>query len=869
MIYSIYRLRIKFLFLKKDNEVLLKRFNESIREAEVNAMTAMTEGQERERTRIARDLHDRLGSTLSLVKIHFKSLEERLDELDKKELDKKEFAEDSQRLRNAMELLDTASDDVRRMAHDMASGVLMKFGLIPAIDDLAETINGAKNGLEVNVYTLAFNERLSYDIELSVYRIVQELVTNVLRHADAKSVSVSLAMKKSTLILSISDDGTGFDLKTSKEQGTGLKNVEARAQKLKGRLTIDSQLGVGTFVEVSIPVEAPEEVINQGQKAIDTWMNAEKKAFMYEAKIILIGSGGVGKTTLCENLLDGNYGISTHESTPGLEIRHWITEVEHQGRVVNFRFNIWDFGGQGKYRAVQQFFCSRNTIYLYVTDVNDDDENSSDKYVGLRYWNDLINSFSVRGGRVSNPLIYVYNKIDKDPQYIRSISKRKQDMDELPDTPKVNNIRPVSCLNGKGLDELRSDILSMLKHSNEELLSKKYPTRWLSLKKELEGLSANYISFEQYEFICDKHGLDISRGEEELSEAELWLQTLHDIGIVVYFGKVPYLKNIIILKPDWLRAAAYDVLSCQRVILNLGKFFPEDFEHIWPKNTRDERDRLIELMKAFELCYEDDGSRRFLVPALFSENPPKEYQGLKALITHEKFDQVSVKCIFSPILPAGAFHKLLIKEKRRILRNICWQTGAVFQFGKSFIEVQDSWTDNTVYLVGFGVDIAKHLEYMVRCIENLLHTDYKPDLTLSTVLNYKDEEFDFIKLLDQLRSGGDYIYSKHHKSLIFIKDLIQGLPIESKQNELYSIRRIRDLISKNEIKKAITGLERQVNWVDPSLGDELVMLKFRANELDQQIRFGSISSTEADRTKKTIVKSALDLTNLLEKEISE
>lgn len=243
------RLKHRNLISKQNEDLQKQRIKELIKEKELEAMNAMMEGQENERLRIARDLHDRLGGTLSIVKMHFKSVEESIEVL--KEKNVKQYKE-------ANTLLDEACEEVRKIAHDMASGVLMKFGLVAALEALKETVETAGQ-LKINLIDIGLEERLSYEYEINIYRIIQELLTNTLKHAKAKEMSVQIFRKENNLSIVVEDDGVGFDPDdNSTSRGIGLKNIESRVYKFEGEVNVDSGKGAGTTVTIDLPLKIKE-----------------------------------------------------------------------------------------------------------------------------------------------------------------------------------------------------------------------------------------------------------------------------------------------------------------------------------------------------------------------------------------------------------------------------------------------------------------------------------------------------------------------------------------------------------------------------------------------------------------------------------
>ncbi|MDO5968865.1 sensor histidine kinase [Flavivirga aquimarina] len=234
----------KIKILEQEKEIENQKVKEILKNQELKAIDAMMTGQENERLRIAKDLHDRLGSMLSMVKVHFKSVEDHIEQL--KISNVKQYEK-------ANELLDSACEEVRKISHDMASSVLSQFGLIAALEDLKDVLEES-NQIEVEFVIHGLTERLNSNIEITVYRIIQELINNVLKHANAKLITIQLINAEDNLNIIIEDDGIGFEMDKNKDFGIGLKNVESRVYGLKGDLNIDSTINIGTTVTINIPL---------------------------------------------------------------------------------------------------------------------------------------------------------------------------------------------------------------------------------------------------------------------------------------------------------------------------------------------------------------------------------------------------------------------------------------------------------------------------------------------------------------------------------------------------------------------------------------------------------------------------------------
>lgn len=230
---------------EKNDEINKQKIDELLQQQEIASLQGVLEGQETERKRVAIDLHDRLGGILSMVKLHFSSVEEKIDPENPSK----------QKFLTASELLDLAAGEVRNISHNMMSGVLAKFGLIPALEDLQTRISETGK-LKVNLYTSNITGALDGEQELQLYRIVQELMSNILKHSEATETNIQLNENEDTVNLIMEDDGIGFNPeKLDVSAGIGLSNLKARVAKLNGTLHIDSGLGSGTTVSIDIPIE--------------------------------------------------------------------------------------------------------------------------------------------------------------------------------------------------------------------------------------------------------------------------------------------------------------------------------------------------------------------------------------------------------------------------------------------------------------------------------------------------------------------------------------------------------------------------------------------------------------------------------------
>ena len=209
---------------------------------ERNAFRRVVAAQELERRRLARELHDETGQALTSILLGLKALE-----------DSVEGDEARTGVAGLRELVVATLQDVRRLAVELRPKVLDDFGLVPALERLTESF-ADQTGLDVRFQTGLGAERLPAEVETALYRIVQESLTNIVKHAHARVVSIVLARKPDSVALVIEDDGRGFNPDETREGGFGLEGMRERAAILAGKLQIESRAGAGTTIVVEVPL---------------------------------------------------------------------------------------------------------------------------------------------------------------------------------------------------------------------------------------------------------------------------------------------------------------------------------------------------------------------------------------------------------------------------------------------------------------------------------------------------------------------------------------------------------------------------------------------------------------------------------------
>jgi two-component system NarL family sensor kinase len=206
------------------------------------ASKAILKAEENERKRIASDLHDGLGQMFSTVKLNLSNSEDEVSF-------KNDKAKDN--FLKTINLVDNSCRELRTISHQMASDVLMNLGLVAAIRDFIQNIDQEK--LKINFESVGINERIPANVESVLYRIIQESLNNVIKHANASNLDIQLVKEKNELTLVIEDNGIGFNTnEIEKFNGIGLNNIKSRVTYLKGTVDFDSALNRGTVISIFI-----------------------------------------------------------------------------------------------------------------------------------------------------------------------------------------------------------------------------------------------------------------------------------------------------------------------------------------------------------------------------------------------------------------------------------------------------------------------------------------------------------------------------------------------------------------------------------------------------------------------------------------
>jgi signal transduction histidine kinase len=216
------------------------KISELEKDKQLHAIDAMLRGQEEERGRIAKDLHDGLGGLLSGTKLSFTNIKENLVLT----------PENAAQFEKSLSMLDTTIADLRKVAHNLMPEALVKFGLNDALKDFCSSIQLASN-ITVDYQKIGLERKLGSTAETFIYRIIQELVNNAVKHAQATEILVQVAFANDKIVVTVEDNGIGYN-KNQATTGDGLDNIAYRVKYLNGKIDTVTSLNNGTSVNIEL-----------------------------------------------------------------------------------------------------------------------------------------------------------------------------------------------------------------------------------------------------------------------------------------------------------------------------------------------------------------------------------------------------------------------------------------------------------------------------------------------------------------------------------------------------------------------------------------------------------------------------------------
>jgi internalin A len=452
---------------------------------------------------------------------------------------------------------------------------------------------------------------------------------------------------------------------------------------------------------ISNPLDIPIEITRKYAKPyllLDFLRQQQEEGidYIYEAKLLIIGEGGAGKTSLANKLIDSSYKLkieasdNPEKSTEGIDVLRF--DFPHSSGN-SFRINIWDFGGQEIYHATHQFFLTKRSLYLLVADTRQDNTD-------FNYWLEVVELLSQ-----ASPALIVKNEKQDRPCQVNEKQLRGR-------FPNLEKVLPTNLSDNRGL----ADIIAAIKHHISQLphIGQPLPKTWVRVRAALEADTRNYITQPEFLNLCNTHGFKRSEDALQLSGY------LHDLGVCLHFQDDPILKNIVILKPEWGTDAVYKVLDTKQVNQNFGCFNQDNLTEIWVEEQYAQmHDELLQLMKNFKLCYEiPNRPKNYIAPQLLSPNQPEyDWDDTENLILRYHYE----------FMPKGMLTRFSVEMHRLIDNDLIWKDGVILADNNARAEVIETYYKKEIRIRISG-KFKKNLLEKIRHEFDNIHDSYnKPE----------------------------------------------------------------------------------------------------------------------------------------------
>ncbi|KAB0242524.1 GTP-binding protein [Microcystis aeruginosa EAWAG127a] len=542
----------------------------------------------------------------------------------------------------------------------------------------------------------------------------------------------------------------------------------------------------------------PEIICYDNPQAIFSYLKDKAKRPLNELKVLLVGEGDVGKTSLLKRLLHNTFN-SEEPKTPGINLEKWQLPQKP-----DIRLNLWDFGGQKVMQTTHQFFLTKRSLYLLVLDNRKNEQQNR-----LEYWLKLIETY---GG--NSPVIIVGNCADENPPQVKIRTLRKK-------YPQITKLIATSCKTGAGIEQLVQEIASQIDaipHIKDLL-----PNSWFEIKTQLEAMQKTYdfISYEKYQEMC--HTAEI----KEASDQKSLVQFLHDLGIVLNYQDDPRLNETNVLNPEWVTDGVYDILNNHDLMVQKkGILSLPDLQDILKQTQRypeNKRRFLMDLMGKFELCFPLDGysPARYLITDLLPiDEPDVDSYENAPLHFQYRYD----------ILPGSIISRFIVRNHQMIYKTMRWRSGVVLTMDLNKALVRADEEDNYISIKAQG-SRASALLAIIKTDFQKIHATI-PNLAVQERLVIRELQgekptgvevpVDYLHLIELDRQGVVEAILPGLRGKYNIRDILEGVESKTERARDLDIREERGRKSR-ENRPMSPKTPETPNLLKPSLALLLVL----------------------------------------------
>jgi internalin A len=537
---------------------------------------------------------------------------------------------------------------------------------------------------------------------------------------------------------------------------TRLRFINAAINRLRAlpasllRLKALEQLSLADNPELGLP---PEILASANpQRILDYYLRSAgpgaSRQPLNEFKLVLVGRGGVGKTTLVHRLLTDEYQEFTR--TAGIQISQWPMEIGGE----RVRAHVWDFGGQEIMHGTHRFFMTERALYLVLISGREGSEDPD-----AEYWLSMVRSFAS-----DVPVIVLLHKwSDYRFELNRELLREKYGRNLV--------FLETDSETGRGIAKLRGQIRQLA--TKLPGLRAAWPSAWRRIKEELPQQKQSWMTFTDFLKFCRERGISDPQEQESLAES------LHDLGLMLSYRKDETLRDFGVLNPQWVTQGIYAMLNSSVLRDAGGKFTLNTFGEVLPARAYPKKlhPYLLALMRKFRLCHPlDERGNKYLIPELLTKEEPKldaDFPPDKCLGFIYRYDTV---------LPEGLLPRFIVETYVHRVPQHAWRSGVVLERANCRALVRGDVQGRTITIRVAGVGngrrellgiIREHFERIHRTYEKLPVTEFVP------IPGHPDAQVKHELLLKYERSGRPTIAVEVGDDLLDfpVKELLDGVDL--------------------------------------------------------------------------------------------
>jgi Leucine-rich repeat (LRR) protein len=397
----------------------------------------------------------------------------------------------------------------------------------------------------------------------------------------------------------------------------------------------------------------PPEIVEQGGSAILTYLKELLQGFenKWVSKLILVGEGGVGKTSLLRALRGESFTDSS--TTKGIEI-HSLKLAHSFQEGVDLTLNAWDFGGQEIYHATHQFFLTNRSLFLLIWNARHGWEQGK-----LYYWLDAIQARAP-----DSPILVIAAWTDeRDADLPAADLQRKY--------PQIEGFHQISNKTGKGIAELRQAV-AQVASTRLPLMGEKWPMTWLKAADAVRECLEKHITPDELWSLMSEH--DVSK-----AGTRVLVRWLHELGDILFYRDENDVNDLVILKPQWVTQYIGKVLESDDVIGRSGIFTDDHMQILWGDLDPFMRQHFLRLMEHFDLSYRTlEDQEVSLVVERLPLDPPDYFVLWNKNANNITEHEISMKFKLNTILPG--IPTWFIARSHRFTTHTHWRMGAIFAY---------------------------------------------------------------------------------------------------------------------------------------------------------------------------------------------